>query len=463
MTLVSIADIFDRKVHLGEEIKVQGWVKSRRDYKGFSFIDMYDGSCLNFLQIIVRRELVQNYQTEILSITTGFSLEVTGVLSPSIGKDQKFELLSTDVKIIGKIKNPESYPISIKKHSFEYLREVAHLRPRTNIIGSVSRIRSDLIYFIHSFLRKEGYFLVSTPIITTVDTEKSSKMFFVSSIDLDELLAKGSEEIDFDKDFFGIKTFLTVSGQLNLEAYACSLRKVYSFGPTFRAEPSTTMKHLAEFWMLEVEASFLNLSELIEFSEKMLKYLFRKIADYRKQDLLFLSKKTGTNILKRLDQFIQSDVIQVEYYDVIKILNKKRFNVKSLEKDISSEQERYLTERYFKNSIVIKNHPKSIKPFYMKTNKDQKTVASMDLLLPKLGEIVGGSQREENFSIIHQNMIEKGINVKNYEWYLDLRRYGTVPHSGFGLGFERLVSYITGMKNVRDVIPFPRTMRNARF
>lgn len=355
--------------------------------------------------------------------------------------------------------------MAAKRHSIEYLREVAHLRPRTNLIGAVARVRHTLAQALHRFFNEQGFFWVSTPLITASDTEGAGEMFRVSTLDLENLPRNDQGKVDFDKDFFGKESFLTVSGQLNGETYACALSKIYTFGPTFRAENSNTSRHLAEFWMLEPEVAFANLNDIAGLAEAMLKYVFKAVLEERADDMKFFAERVDKDAVSRLERFIEADFAQVDYTDAVTILENcgRKFENPVYWESISSEHERYLAEEHFKAPVVVKNYPKDIKAFYMRLNEDGKTVAAMDVLAPGIGEIIGGSQREERLDVLDERMLEMGLNKEDYWWYRDLRRYGTVPHSGFGLGFERLIAYVTGVQNVRDVIPFPRTPRNASF
>lgn len=466
MSVAPIVDILQGKIAVGSTVTVQGWVRTRRDSKaGMSFLAIYDGSCFNPIQAVIESHLA-NYQQEVLRLTTGCSVAVTGKIVESPGQGQQFELQASDVKVVGWVEDPDTYPMAAKRHSTEYLREVAHLRARTNIVGAVTRVRHTLAQAIHQFFDQQGYFWVSTPLITAADTEGAGEMFRVSTLDLTNLPKTDKGEVDFDKDFFGREAFLTVSGQLNAETYACALSKVYTFGPTFRAENSNTTRHLAEFWMVEPEVAFANLNDVAALAEQMLKYVFKVVLERRADDMAFFAQHVDKEAITRLEQFISSDFAQVDYTDAIEILiaSKQKFeNPVSWGIDLSSEHERYLAEKHFKAPVVVKNYPKDIKAFYMRMNEDGKTVAAMDVLAPGIGEIIGGSQREERLEQLDQRMLEMGLNKEDYWWYRDLRRYGTVPHSGFGLGFERLIAYITGVQNVRDVIPFPRTPRSASF
>lgn len=466
MSVVPVADVLHGRVAVDSEVTVRGWVRTRRDSKaGLSFIAVYDGSCFNPVQAVVNNSL-NNYQDEVLRLTTGCSVIVTGKVVESPGEGQAFELQATQVEVTGWVDDPDTYPMAAKRHSIEYLREVAHLRPRTNIVGAVARVRHTLAQALHRFFHENGYFWVSTPLITASDTEGAGEMFRVSTLDLENLPRDPQGKVDFDKDFFGKEAFLTVSGQLNAETYACALSKVYTFGPTFRAENSNTSRHLAEFWMLEPEVAFATLDDAAALAEAMLKYVFKAVLEERADDMAFFAERVDKEAIVRLERFITTDFAQVDYTDAVDILLKsgQSFeNPVSWGVDLSSEHERYLAEKHFKAPVVVKNYPKDIKAFYMRMNDDGKTVAAMDVLAPGIGEIIGGSQREERLDVLDARLAEMGLNKEDYWWYRDLRRYGTVPHAGFGLGFERLIAYVTGVQNVRDVIPFPRTPRNANF
>lgn len=382
------------------------------------------------------------------------------------GQGQSFEIHASQVRVVGMVDDPDTYPMAAKRHSVEYLREVAHLRPRTNLIGAVARVRHTLSQALHRFFDEQGFFWVSTPLITTSDTEGAGEMFRVSTLDFHNLPRNDKGEVDFSEDFFGREAFLTVSGQLNGEAYASALSKIYTFGPTFRAENSNTSRHLAEFWMVEPEVAFANLNDIAGLAEAMLKYVFKAVLEERRDDLEFFAERINKEAIERLERFVTSDFAQVDYTDAIKILENcgKTFeNDVYWGVDMSSEHERYLAEEHFKAPVVVKNYPKAIKAFYMRENEDGKTVAAMDVLAPGIGEIIGGSQREERLDRLDARFDELGMNKEDYWWYRDLRRYGTVPHAGFGLGFERLVSYVTGVSNIRETIPFPRTPRSATF
>lgn len=466
MSVVPVADVLHGRVAVDSEVTVRGWVRTRRDSKaGISFIAVYDGSCFNPVQAVVNNSL-NNYQDEVLRLTTGCSVIITGKVVESPGEGQSFEIQATAVEVVGWVDDPDTYPMAAKRHSIEYLREVAHLRPRTNLIGAVARVRHTLAQALHRFFNEQGFFWVSTPLITASDTEGAGEMFRVSTLDLENLPRTPEGKINFDEDFFGKEAFLTVSGQLNGETYASAISKIYTFGPTFRAENSHTSRHLAEFWMLEPEVAFADLEDNAALAEAMLKYVFKAVLEERADDMAFFAERVDKDAVSRLERFVTTDFAQVDYTDAIEILTscgEKFENAVSWGIDLSSEHERYLAEKHFKAPVVVKNYPKDIKAFYMRLNDDGKTVAAMDVLAPGIGEIIGGSQREERLDVLDARLAEMGLNKEDYWWYRDLRRYGTVPHSGFGLGFERLIAYVTGVQNVRDVIAFPRTPRNASF
>ncbi|MGJ7296116.1 asparagine--tRNA ligase [Morganella morganii] len=466
MSIAPVVDVLQGRVPVDSEVTVQGWVRTRRDSKaGISFLAVYDGSCFNPVQAVIENNL-PNYNDEVLHLTAGCSVEVTGKVVASPGQGQSFEIHASQVRVVGMVDDPDTYPMAAKRHSVEYLREVAHLRPRTNLIGAVARVRHTLSQALHRFFDEQGFFWVSTPLITTSDTEGAGEMFRVSTLDFHNLPRNNKGEVDFSEDFFGREAFLTVSGQLNGEAYASALSKIYTFGPTFRAENSNTSRHLAEFWMVEPEVAFANLNDIAGLAEAMLKYVFKAVLEERRDDLEFFAERINKEAIERLERFVTSDFAQVDYTDAIKILENcgKTFeNDVYWGVDMSSEHERYLAEEHFKAPVVVKNYPKAIKAFYMRENEDGKTVAAMDVLAPGIGEIIGGSQREERLDRLDARFDELGMNKEDYWWYRDLRRYGTVPHAGFGLGFERLVSYVTGVSNIRETIPFPRTPRSATF
>lgn len=466
MSVHTIAAVLGGKTPLGQAITVQGWVRTRRDSKaGLSFVTLHDGSSFEPLQIIAPAEL-PNYQSEVLHLTAGCALRVAGELIASSGKGQTVELRATRIEVVGWVEDPETYPIAPKAHSFEYLRSVAHLRPRTNSIGAVARVRHCLAQAIHRFLHENGYFWVHTPIITASDCEGAGALFRVSTLDLVNPPRTPEGGIDFSQDFFGRETFLTVSGQLNVEAYCLALSKVYTFGPTFRAENSNTSRHLAEFWMIEPETAFADLHANADLAEALLKEIFRVVLSERADDMAFFAQRIDKTCIQRLEQVVNSPFERLDYSEAIGILER---SVRPFEfpvcwgMDLQSEHERYLAEDYVKGPLVLINYPKEIKSFYMRLNDDGRTVAAMDVLVPGIGEIIGGSQREERLDLLDARLDESGMDKMAYNWYRDLRRYGSVPHAGFGLGFERTISYVTGMSNVRDVIPFPRTPRGADY
>lgn len=466
MSVMPVVDVLRGQAPVDSEVTVKGWVRTRRDSKaGISFLAVYDGSCFDPLQAVIANTL-PNYESEVLRLTTGCSVEVTGKVVASMGQGQAFEVQATSITVLGWVEDPDTYPMAAKRHSIEYLREVGHLRARTNIVGAVTRVRNTLAQAIHRFFHENGYLWISTPLITASDCEGAGEMFRVSTLDMENLPRTDKGTVDYSEDFFGKEAFLTVSGQLNVETYACALSKVYTFGPTFRAENSNTTRHLAEFWMVEPEIAFANLDDAAGLAEQLLKYVFKAVLDERMDDMKFFAERVDKDAIARLERFIASDFAQIDYTDAIKILETcgKQFeNPVFWGVDMASEHERYLAEEHFQSPVVVKNYPKDIKAFYMRMNEDGKTVAAMDVLAPGIGEIIGGSQREERLEVLDARLDEMGLNKEDYWWYRDLRRYGTVPHAGFGLGFERLVVYVTGMQNVRDVIPFPRTPRNALF
>lgn len=466
MSLSSTKEILSGKIAIGEKVTVAGWIRTRRDSKaGFSFLAVNDGSSFDNVQVIAPNTL-NNYESEILKLTTGCSVVVDGTLKASEGKGQAYEINANKVFVTGFVEDPDTYPMSAKRHSVEYLREYAHLRPRTNLMGAVMRIRNTVAYAIHSFFQQNGFMWVATPLITSSDCEGAGEMFTVTNFDLNNVPKNDKGEADFTRDFFGKHAYMTVSGQLNVETYACAFSKVYTFGPTFRAENSNTTRHLAEFWMVEPEMAFTDLDGCATTAEKLLKYVFKTVLEQRADDMKFIAERVDKDAITRLEHFISSDFAKVDYTDAIEILKKatKKFEYPvEWGIDLQSEHERYLAEEHFKAPVVVKNYPRDIKAFYMKQNDDGKTVAAMDVLAPGIGEIIGGSQREDNLEKLDRRMDELGMNKDSYWWYRDLRRYGSVPHSGFGLGFERLIVYITGVGNVRDVIPFPRTPHSAEF
>ena len=466
MSYASVVDILEGKIPVDETVTVRGWVRTRRDSKaGISFINVHDGSCFEAVQAVVPAEL-PNYSNEVQKLTTGCSVAITGVVVPSQGQGQSFELQATKVHVYGWVEDPDTYPMAPKRHSMEYLREYAHLRPRTNITGAVMRVRNSLSQAIHRFFHENGYLWVSTPIITTSDCEGAGEMFRVSTLDLLNVPKTEKGEVDFSEDFFGKEAFLTVSGQLNVESYACSLSKVYTFGPTFRAENSNTSRPLSEFWMVEPELAFASLDDVADLAEDMLKYVFKAVLQERPDDMEFFAKRINSEAVSRLEAIVNSNFVHMDYTDAIEILKNcgKKFEYPvEWGVDLQSEHERYLAEEHVGAPIILKNYPRDIKAFYMRQNEDGKTVAAMDVLAPGIGEIIGGSAREERLDILDKRIEEMNLPMEEYEFYRDLRRYGTVPHAGFGLGFERLVAYVTGVQNIRDVIPFPRAPKSAEF
>ena len=465
MTHAPVVDVLKGKYAVGESVTVKGWVRTRRDSKaGLSFIALHDGSCFDPVQVIALNSL-SNY-ADIQRLTAGCSLSVTGTVKESQGQGQSLEIDATDVEILGMVENPDTYPMAAKRHSIEYLREYAHLRPRTNVIGAVTRVRNCLSQAIHRFFHEKGYFWISTPILTASDTEGAGEMFRVSTLDMMNIPRDDKGNVDYSEDFFGKETYLTVSGQLNVETYCTAMSKVYTFGPTFRAENSNTSRHLAEFWMIEPEVAFAELKDVAQLAEDMLKYVCKAVLEELPDDMAFFAQRIKKDAIERLEKLVSSDFVRMDYTDAIEILQNcgKEFEFPvEWGIDLSSEHERYLAEEHVGAPIIMQNYPKDIKAFYMRINDDGKTVAAMDVLAPGIGEIIGGSQREERLDVFDARLEEMGLSKEDYAWYRDLRRYGTVPHSGFGLGFERLVAYVTGMQNVLDVIPFPRTPGNASF
>jgi len=449
---------------IGRRVCVQGWIRTRRDSKGgFSFVELNDGSCLANLQIIADGDLA-NYESEVRKLTAGCSVTVEGEVKESGGKGQATEVLASKVTVHG-WSDPESYPLQKKRHSFEKLREWAHLRPRTNTFGAVARVRNCICRSIHDFFQEEDFLYVHTPIITASDCEGAGEMFKVTVMDLEDV-PKPKGKVDYALDFFDRPSYLTVSGQLEAEIYATALGNVYTFGPTFRAENSNTSRHLAEFWMIEPEMAFSDLDDNMDLAERFLKRICGDVLQRCDEDMQFFNKFIDKTAIDTLEKMAQSDFVRLPYTEAVEILEqsgeKFEFPV-SWGSDLQSEHERFLTERHFDSPVILFNYPRQIKPFYMRVNDDDRTVRAMDVLAPKVGEIIGGSQREERLDVLHDRMLEQELNPEDYWWYLDLRRYGTVPHSGFGLGLERIVQFITGMANIRDVIPFPRTPGNAEF
>ena len=465
MSAKSIKTLLSGAVPVGEQVTVQGWVRSRRDSKaGISFVAIHDGSCFDSIQAVVPATL-DNYQSEVLHAGVGCALKISGELVASPGKGQAFEIQAAAVEVVGWVDEPESYPIAKKRHSFEYLRTVAHLRPRTNTFGAITRVRTVLANAVHNYFFDNGFQWINTPIITASDCEGAGELFRVSHLDMANLPRQDSGAVDFSEDFFGGEAFLTVSGQLNVEAYCLALSKVYTFGPTFRAENSNTSRHLAEFWMIEPEIAFADLNDDAALAEDFLRYLFKTVLDKCEDDLAFFNQFIDKTCIDRLQSVADQAFVRMDYSEAIKILEKTRKKFEHPVQwglDMQSEHERFLCEEHVGAPIIVMNYPKEIKAFYMRMNDDNKTVAAMDVLAPGIGEIIGGSQREERLDVLDARMAEQNVGDELW-WYRDLRRYGTVPHAGFGLGFERLISYVTGMENIRDVIPYPRTPGSAPF
>ena len=462
----TVKQCLDGEIGVDKTVTVQGWVKTRRDSKaGLSFISLHDGSCFAPIQIVAT-DTLSNYHDDITKVNAGCSLRVTGTLVASQGKGQSFEIQAEAIEVVGWVENPDTYPIQAKRHTLEFLRDVAHLRPRTNTISAVTRVRHCLSQAIHRFFHEHGYFWIHTPIITASDCEGAGELFRVSTLDLLNLPKNDHGKVDFSKDFFGRETFLTVSGQLNIEAYCLAMSKVYTFGPTFRAENSNTSRHLAEFWMVEPEIAFADLSDICTLSQNLLQYLCKAVLNECMDDMSFFNQFVEPGCIERLEHIALSNFEIMSYTDAITALQKanRKFEYPvTWGLDLQSEHERYLAEELCKKPVILTDYPKDIKGFYMRLNDDGKTVAAMDVLAPGIGEIIGGSQREERLDILDRRMDECDLSKDHYQWYRDLRRYGTVPHAGFGLGLERLVSYVTGVNNVRDVIPFPRTPGHADY
>jgi asparaginyl-tRNA synthetase len=466
MQLVSVKQALAGQPAVGEKVEVRGWVRTRRDSKaGISFVAVSDGGCFDAVQLVVPNTL-SNYTDQVLKLTAGSSVIAQGTLVASQGKGQAFEIQADSVQVLGLVDDPETYPIQPKQHSLEFLREQAHLRPRTNLFGAVTRVRHHAAQAIHRFFHEEGFFWVNTPIITAADAEGAGQMFRVSTLDIANLPRTEAGKVDFSKDFFGKETYLTVSGQLNVEAFCMAMSKVYTFGPTFRAENSNTTRHLAEFWMIEPEIAFANLNDDANLAERFLKYVFKATLNERMDDLKFFEDKVQKGGIERLEKFIESSFERIDYTQAIEILKnaKKKFEyAPEWGKDLQTEHERYLTEEHVGRPVVVMNYPEQIKAFYMRMNDDGKTVAAMDVLAPGIGEIIGGSQREERLELLDARMTKMGLVPAHYGWYRDLRRYGSVPHAGFGLGFERLIVYLCGLSNIRDAIPYPRVPGWAQF
>lgn len=454
----------DPSTLLGTEVTVKGWVRTLRDQKSFAFIEVNDGSSLANLQVVMNQDH-PNYAELVKSLSTGASVSVKGKIASNPQRPNDLELHATQLAIIG-LCDPETYPLQKKRHSFEFLRTIAHLRPRTNTMGAVIRVRNALAFATHKFFQELGFIYLHTPIITSSDCEGAGKMFQVTTLNVDNPPRTQDKKLDNSKDFFGQPTYLTVSGQLEGEIYACALSDIYTFGPTFRAENSNTSRHLAEFWMIEPEMAFADLKDNMDNAEAYLKYVFKYVLENCPEDMAFFDKFISEGTIAKLQAIIDTPFERTTYTEAVKILEKsgKTFEFPvSWGVDLQSEHERYLAEEFFKKPVILTDYPKEIKSFYMRQNDDGKTVAAMDVLVPKIGEIIGGSQREDRLDVLTKKLDEVGLPHEAYWWYLELRKYGTVPHAGYGAGFERLIQFITGMENIRDVIPFPRYPGKAEF
>ena len=450
------------KEYLGKEIEINGWVKKIRSQKNFGFIELNDGTFFTGIQVVFDEEL-ENFE-EISKLTISSSIKVTGIVVESLGKGQDYEIKATKISVYQKADS--DYPLQNKRHSFEFLRTIAHLRPRTNAFFATFRVRSILSYAIHKFFQEKNFVYVQTPIITGSDAEGAGEMFRLTTLDINNVPKTENGSIDFKQDFFGKEANLTVSGQLNVETFATAFKNTYTFGPTFRAEKSNTPKHAAEFWMMEPEIAFADLDVNMDVIEEMIKYIVNYVRENAKEEMEFFNQFVDKDLFNRLDTLVNNEFGRITYTEAIEILknSKQKFEYEvEWGIDLQTEHERYLAEKHFKKPVFVTDYPKDIKAFYMKLNKDGKTVRAVDLLAPGIGEIVGGSQREDDYDVLLGKIHEMGLKEEDYWWYLDLRKYGSVPHSGFGLGFDRMLMYITGMTNIRDVIPFPRTTKNLEF
>lgn len=460
----TVAAALKGEVAVGSQVTVKGWLRSKRDSKaGISFLAVHDGTAFDAIQAVVPSELT-NYESEVLKLSTGCAVAVSGELVESQGKGQSVEIQASDVEVIGWVDDAESYPIAKKRHTFEYLRTQAHLRPRTNTFGAITRVRTTLANAIHNYFHQQGFNWINTPIITGSDCEGAGELFRVSTLDMTNLPINDKGAVDYAEDFFAGESFLTVSGQLEVESYCLAMSKVYTFGPTFRAENSNTSRHLAEFWMVEPEIAFADLNDDADLAEALLKHVFTQVLEEREDDMAFFQQRIDKTVIDRLRGVIDNNFERMDYSEAIDILKNsgKKFEFPvEWGVDLASEHERFLSEEHVGRPVVVMNYPKDIKAFYMRLNDDEKTVAAMDVLAPGIGEIIGGSQREERLDVLDARM-DAHLREELW-WYRDLRRYGTVPHAGFGLGFERLLNYVTGMENVRDAIPFPRTPGHADF
>lgn len=449
---------------IGKEVTVKGWVRTVRNQKTFSFIELNDGSTLSNFQVVADATMA-DYNKVIEQLSTGVSVAVTGKLEKAPGDKNDVELHASKVEVIGKC-DPETYPMQKKRHTFEFLRSIAHLRPRTNTIGAVTRLRNALAFATHKFFQERGFLYIHTPIITASDCEGAGKMFQVTTLDMNKVPKTDKQAVDYSQDFFGTPAYLTVSGQLNGEIYACAMTDIYTFGPTFRAENSNTSRHLAEFWMIEPEMAFADLQDDMENAESFLKYVLKYVLENCPEDMQFFDKHVSNGLIERLQQVVDTPFERTSYTFAVRILEKSNKTFEFPVKwglDLQSEHERYLTEEYFGKPVIITDYPKEIKSFYMRQNEDGKTVAAMDVLVPKIGEIIGGSQREERLDLLERRIKELNMALDPYWWYLELRKYGSVPHAGYGVGFERLIQFASGMENIRDVIPFPRFPGKAEF
>lgn len=464
-----ITELLAGAVPVGQTVTVEGWVRTARPSKaGLTFVGVHDGSAFSAIQVVARQEL-DNYEDEILKLTSGCAVRCTGTLVESQGKGQSVEVQADSVEVLGWVEDPLTYPMAPKRHSMEHLRTNAHLRARTNIIGAATRVRNCLAQAVHRFYHQHGFYWIHTPIITGSDAEGAGEMFRVSTLDLANLPRTKSGGVDWSQDFFGKESHLTVSGQLNVETYCLAMSRVYTFGPTFRAENSHTRRHLAEFWMIEPEIAFADLHDDADLAEAFLKYIFRAVLEEHEDDLAFFDKFIQKGLIQRLKDFVDSDFARMSYTEAISVLEAAVARGEQFEfpvswgMDLQSEHERYLTETHVGRPVAVTDYPKGIKAFYMRLNDDDRTVAAMDVLAPGIGEIIGGSQREERLDVLDARIAELDLDPADYWWYRDLRRYGTVPHAGFGLGFERAVLYATGIDNIREVIPFPRAAGQSEF
>ena len=464
MSSPNIAGLVKGQTCLGAEVTVKGWVRSRRTSKaGISFVAVHDGSSFEPIQVVVPDSL-DNYEAEVTRLGAGCSVIAKGILVESEGKGQALEIQATGLEVVGWVDEPETYPIAKKRHTFEYLRTQAHLRPRTNAFGAITRLRNTVANCIHNYFYQNDFCWINTPLITGSDCEGAGELFRVSTLDFANLPRNDAGKVDFSQDFFAGETFLTVSGQLNAEAYCLAMSKVYTFGPTFRAENSNTSRHLAEFWMVEPEIAFADLDADAKLAEDFMKHIFREVLEQREDDMAFFVQWVDKEAISRLENMVDAEFVHMEYTEAIEILKKadKKFEFPvNWGLDLQSEHERYLAEEYARKPVILKNYPKDIKAFYMRLNDDERTVAAMDVLAPGIGELIGGSQREDRLDVLDSRMAPS--MREDLWWYRDLRRYGSVPHAGFGMGFERLLNYISGMENIRDAIPFPRAPQSAPF